>query len=314
MQSLALFAIALTNVHVGAGRAPSVVDLPVIRDSLGVPFIPASSIKGALKTLCGYRKSCIDKDEGIIKCDDCGDCCCLFGPEAGKGDEGSSALSILDGVLMAIPVASASEGYVYITSPLLLERCSMVFEALGYNDLARSIENLARVGIDKYISIDGGVASSSNLTSGSTIRIDVAGTGYDLELVTSIDSEAKELLNKLSKLGGLASSIMSKLAILSDAHAIHVIEKALLRVTRVRLRRDTKTVAHGALWTEEYIPIGTIFVLGMVETPMRNKYCEGIDNPVNKLIEILGLGNGITYITIGGKESIGKGILKLLKP
>lgn len=43
--------VALTALRVGAGRISDVIanDLPVLRDTLGAPFIPGASIKGALR-------------------------------------------------------------------------------------------------------------------------------------------------------------------------------------------------------------------------------------------------------------------------
>ncbi len=43
--------VALTGLRIGAGRATNVIgnDLPVLRDALGRPFIPGSSLKGAFR-------------------------------------------------------------------------------------------------------------------------------------------------------------------------------------------------------------------------------------------------------------------------
>ncbi|ALU12357.1 hypothetical protein EYM_02755 [Ignicoccus islandicus DSM 13165] len=45
-----VLASALSHVHVGVGRSEGIVDLPVIRDGTGVFFLPASSLKGSMKT------------------------------------------------------------------------------------------------------------------------------------------------------------------------------------------------------------------------------------------------------------------------
>ena len=102
---LLLLSIATTHIHPGAGRALGIVDLPVARDSLGYPLIFASEVKGALKILC-LRSLCRDANgrllvdsEGRARCSEsegCKLCCCLFGPEPGEADAGSSILSILD--------------------------------------------------------------------------------------------------------------------------------------------------------------------------------------------------------------------------
>ncbi|WP_156328029.1 RAMP superfamily CRISPR-associated protein [Pyrodictium delaneyi] len=91
-----VLASALTPLHPGAGRAPGVVDLPVQRDPYGYPLIPASSIKGALKTQAGQRRNCISGGRVACSSSDCRAVCCIFGPEPGEGDEGASAVSIID--------------------------------------------------------------------------------------------------------------------------------------------------------------------------------------------------------------------------
>src|SRR5689334_19752419 len=43
---------ALTALRIGAGRATGVkgTDLPVVRDAIGLPYIPGSSFKGSLRS------------------------------------------------------------------------------------------------------------------------------------------------------------------------------------------------------------------------------------------------------------------------
>ncbi len=48
---------ALTHLHPGAGRSLGAVDLPVVRDSLHIPFLSGSMFKGALKTQAAWREA-----------------------------------------------------------------------------------------------------------------------------------------------------------------------------------------------------------------------------------------------------------------
>jgi len=47
------FVHALSPLHAGIGQGAGVIDLPIAREkATGIPFLPGSSLKGALKALC----------------------------------------------------------------------------------------------------------------------------------------------------------------------------------------------------------------------------------------------------------------------
>lgn len=147
-----LLGISVTPLHPGSGKSLGAVDLTIQRDPLGYPVVFASSVKGALKSLCIRRKtdkidSCVD-DRGLAKCggETCSGlnvCCCLFGSEAGGEESQQALVSILDFTLLAMPVPSADEGYVYVTSQALLRKASLIIEALGEKNLAESLKDIA---------------------------------------------------------------------------------------------------------------------------------------------------------------------------
>jgi CRISPR-associated protein Cmr4 len=59
-----------------------------------------------------------------------------------------------------------------------------------------------------------------------------------------------------------------------DSKAVLEIERGIIKYTRNRINLNTKTVVTGSLWTEEYLPNGSIFARIMfLNTPRRNKYC-----------------------------------------
>ncbi|HIC99090.1 MAG TPA: type III-B CRISPR module RAMP protein Cmr4 [Pyrodictiaceae archaeon] len=326
-RGLLVLGMSITPLHPGVGRAPGVVDLPVARDPLGYPIILASGVKGALKALCG-RRLCEERlkgDEGRIDCDRCLEgggeadnkcllCCCLFGPEPGSGEKGAGLLSVLDFFLLAIPVPSASHGYVYLTSPYLLKRALGLLEILKTEGVRKADELYSAIG--KLLSkVEDGKSYSA--IGGD---IDVGGTLIYTEPLKDVSFLDEELLKGL---GGLAYDASKRLVLVPDSEAIHLLERGLIRVTRVRLRIDTKTVAKGALWTEEYIPPGTLFIGGLIATNYSNEYCTKLcngkrcsDGDAHNLLEkfkseVLKVSNNIAYMLVGGKETIGKGLVKL---
>lgn len=131
-----MFLYAVTPVHMGAGTALGVVDNPIQREvHTGHPVFAGSGIKGALRDMA--RASQRDKgwDKATIKR--------RFGPgedtkENGAGGDASDhagALSFADAQLVAFPVRSLKEGYVYATSPMALRRLGRladIVEATGF--------------------------------------------------------------------------------------------------------------------------------------------------------------------------------------
>jgi CRISPR-associated protein Cmr4 len=95
--------LAETFVHAGSGQSAGAIDLPVMRErTTEYPFIPGSSIKGALRDAANGNGLDVDG---------------LFGKQ-----ENAGALLIGDARLVLLPVRSLSSPYRWVTCPLLLER------------------------------------------------------------------------------------------------------------------------------------------------------------------------------------------------
>ncbi len=304
----ALVGVALTHLHPGAGRTPGIVDLPVVRDNLGYPLVYASSVKGALKSLCLRRKNAIDV-KGTVDCGGKGVvCCCFFGGEPGEGDKGAGAITVLDLIPLAFPAASADKGYVYVTSHTLLSRTVAVLRAMG-SECARVFEGILGEARRYRVYSIGDLGESVYVTA-TPVRIEGRASSG---LSKSIE-DAKGLKQLLDSIHPLASTMLSRLLVLEDSLALSVVEKALLRVTRVRLERASKTVASGALWTEEYIPQGTIFLTGIVANNYLNGYCRDgsvcsdAESCIEKVNSELNLKEGLS-VFVGGKETVGKGLI-----
>lgn len=313
---------AITPLHPGTGRSPGLVDLPIQRDPLGYPMIYASGLKGALKSLCARKigNKCIDTRTGRIKCNDgeCGVCCCLFGPEPGEGEKGAGLLSVLDFTIFAVPIPSIDKGYLYITSPYISRRSLGVLDILLANDIENNelkyfkelIERIAYTDPNKYY------------TTSKGERVGILHSSINTEPLP-FDGDLSKINNLLKNVGPMLSDFTNRLVIVPDNVATQLIDKGIMRITRVRLRIDVKTAAKGNLWTEEYLPIGTFLIGGLIASiPRRNEYCSKYMNEAEicdeecakKIIgdfkEKLGIKDA-AYMIVGGKETIGKGLIKL---
>lgn len=318
-----LLGVALTPLHPGTGRSPGAVDLPVQRDSFGIPLVYASSLKGALKSKCVRE---LGADE----------CKCLFGGDVGEGQYGGGAVSLVDLVPLAFPAPSPEMGYVYITSPMLLSKTLAILENVGgragkLRELREFVEGL--LGSSKFpvATFDSGVKSLTVVSA----SFEIGAPRSDL---------AKKVEEIFRELRPLAEELPRRLLVVSDADLRYLVDKVLLRVTRVRLNYSTKTVATGALWTEEYIPYGTVFVTAVLVNPFTNAYCLKVAGrcgglSLEKCLEERLTGSSVSvedargnldaarkaasdllsrlladgvYVFVGGKETIGKGLMRFI--
>jgi len=328
---------ATTPIHVGAGRSVGIVDLPIQRDAIGYPVIFSSSFKGALKAYCARNHI---KGDGRIDCPDPSQasgsakpnleklkialCCCAFGSEPLDSPSETGILTVTDLIPFAVPVPAEKDVYLYLTSPYLLRKISDILQAEGFNK-GSSDEKL-----EAFKQLVSSILDALNKSQNN--KISISDSTYifvedEVKKVSVIDKELEKIFNVLSSLGNLASNIKEKLVLMPNGDDRYLFDKATVKVTRNRISLDTKTVAEGALWTEEYLPEGTIFFGGYLVSNNRvNKYCEFYKNSqkpkegekseinVSQIVEKLKqecFSDGEFYFSLGGKETIGKGLVKV---
>ncbi|AAK41925.1 Conserved hypothetical protein [Saccharolobus solfataricus P2] len=291
MNGLFVLAYAITNLHPGAGRGYGIVDMPVQRDQMGYPIIYSSAFKGPLKALCAGDAI---NDHGRIDCKKKGECCCLFGSEPEEEESSKGMLNVMDLPLFSVP-APTFDGFVQVTTNYLIDRARNIFEAISHiNGYLGSLGNEIKALLDAQ--------------GNKSVEV------YDTEAkVVNFDPSSFKLLSSLPLFN-------NRLAISDDKR---VIDKSLIIYTRNRLNLLTKVVEEGGLWSEEYIPMGSIFIGGMIIDNVRNKFCDELSKiscdsrlflhhfsrifNADKISEDVYL----FYLNIGGKESIGKGLMKV---
>lgn len=288
-----LFLRALTPLHVGAGRGASVhVELPFQRDEFGFPTIWSSSLKGTL------RANFIG-DASMKKC--------IFGPEPATEEvsEYSSATSFTDARLLLIPARVLKGVWAYVTSPHMLQQLNTLLRVSG-----RSTIPVPSVG-------NGGALVSKNDMLVGDSKIMVNEITFEAKVDVNLVNTLKTVLPK-----NLREVLDSKGVIMvSDNIARTIVNKSLIIQYRIRLDPKTKTVVTGGLWSEEYLPSETLMISLVVCRDCRFKQkctgeiCKEEEKTVkaNEMCDMLVEGykrlNNMIYV--GGKETLGKGLIEL---
>jgi CRISPR-associated protein Cmr4 len=283
-------------LHVGAGRGASVhVELPVQRDEFGFPTIWASSLKGALRANFNKGSKC-DKNT-------------IFGPEPASPEvsEYSSAVSFTDARLILIPGRLLKGVWAYITSPHMLEQFKILLEVRG--------EKVDMLSVPSVSDDEALVSKPELILMGSDGKKHIIINEAKLEKAR----EDKAVAESLSKVlpDKIASMVKDKgVIVVSDTVARDIVNRSMVIQYRVRLNPNTKTVdvERGALWSEEYMPSNTVMAsLVVCKEPRRRRSggeaCASATDVCSDLINYFA--NTRSTIYIGGKETIGKGLVEL---
>ncbi|MEM3404681.1 MAG: type III-B CRISPR module RAMP protein Cmr4 [Nitrososphaeria archaeon] len=281
---------SITNLHPGVGRTGEIIDLPVQKDNLGFPIIYSSSIKGALKStlwqLTGVDRECVKA---------------LFGPEPEDGEKFTSAVAILDAFVVAFPVRSLEGVYATATSPLLLKRFSEYLRIIGNKyEYVDELSNL---------SIGDGVCQTSK-NAEDRFKIEALNNRFVINEEIEVGYRTDQSDN-IGNLENLFDIEQGRLILLNDSDALRALERSLVRVTRIAVDREKKTVKRGALWTEEYIPWNTVFATVFLYSKAKKSEnaLQKADDVKKELHELLNKTRN--YLIIGGNETVGRGIVKL---
>lgn len=134
----ALFLYATSPVHMGAGQAFGLIDNPIARERHSEhPVFPGSGLKGAIRHRFHALPGWSDGTAGERLLDR------LFGPESQAGTLHAGAVSLGDAQLVAFPVRSVKEGYVYATSAYALARAARLLAQLGVAGMPSTPELVA---------------------------------------------------------------------------------------------------------------------------------------------------------------------------
>jgi CRISPR-associated protein Cmr4 len=255
----------LTPLHIGAGQGLGHVDLPIVREAhTNFPYIPGTSLKGALRNLeinqvaraRGEKPSQVEerltknkfdqKEEDILRLAK------IFGV-AGEGAEegkevGSGKVLFSDAFIVLFPVKSAKGIFSLTTCPYVINR---FFELLGIDQRVKDVPE----GKVKVLNTNG----HKNLIKDNN--------KHKLLLEEFVfEAEESEELKKFVELVGVfvGEENKQRIVCVNDTDFMDFVSNYTEVQTHIKINLDTGTVEEGALWTEEYVPAESVFAFSLV--------------------------------------------------
>ena len=307
LKSSLLFIYAETPLHAGTGSGLGPVDLPIQRErATGYPIVQASGVKGALRSEAppGAEKTAV------------------FGHE---NAEHAGALSPGDARILLFPVRSLAGVFAWTTSYEALARFRRDSVAAGLN-----------VGENPPPALPAQVPAGNNaLASGTRILVDPKGSAgtavlEEFAFQATVESQttawakwlAEQALPEKTEAPEYEpwiTRLKDGLLILPEEAFRDFLLYATEIVTRVRLEVDSKTVASGALWTEEHLPTDSMLYLPVHATKLRMNGAKPAalaaptpQEEATKLLEWVAKKETIPRrIQLGGDETVGRGMVYL---
>lgn len=285
MMTRMMLAQAMSPIHCGTGRAVGGIDLPIAREvPTTLPIIPGSTLKGVLRA-----GDSTDSPLHTV----------VFGPDTDHASEHAGSVQFSDLTLGFLPVRSLYGTFSWVTSPFILRRFMRDADqvALGIRtEIPEPGPRQALVAADRLVSHD---------------RI----VFEDLDFDAVLNEAFKNFVEAFASLlypGGRAES--DRTLFIERASMIHddvmglLLQSSMAITTRVRIDPDSGTVARGALWTEEALPVESVLFGLVVATPVR--YGKGGSPDPGKLM------THVSDLTaqpaqLGSGATIGRGLCRL---
>lgn len=278
---------AITFLHPGTGQTTGVVDLPVQREvHTGFPMFAASGFKGSLRDKAEHHwKDHPAKVETV------------FGSQVEAENPSAGSFSITDARILAFPVRSLQQVFLWVTCPLVLERLRRDAGLIG----------LTCPDFGKGITLNEGTAVVAR-DSGLTGPLVLEEIQFTIDGNSDAASVSEFILGKLKAEAGFDGK---RLVIIPNDDFEYLTNHCTQVSTRIKLNiQKTTTGGGGNMWVEETLPPETImYALAVCHGPrMKAKAKEDGDaggpEQIAGLLEEL-LTDG--YLQIGGNETVGQG-------
>ncbi len=239
------FYYAVTPVHMGAGSAIGAIDNPIQREvHTQHPVFAGSGLKGALRhhfnrAWPGEKDK---KNDGLIGR--------IFGPETNASDF-AGALSLSDAQLVALPVRSLKNAFVYATCPLALARTKRLAELAGL----KAEWSVLSVPAERALVASDGVLAQGRLVLEAFEFEKAAGEISAIATWLANNALPADDANK-----HFAAKLQTDLVVLTDTDFAHFARHAMVVEPHVRIDDESGTADDGGLFYTENLPPESIMV------------------------------------------------------
>ena len=289
----------ITPLHVGCGQDVGVVDLPVIRERTGYPFIPGSGLRGSL------RQAFTERDGASVMR--------LFGPTAEESENGprhAGCVAVHDARLLLFPVRSDRAPFLWITCPAVLSRFS--------REVWIFLADAERWAVQSPASPTGEELLGAFMGDGQVCLEEMEST---VQAPHGLDAWLAAVAAGLE-----IPDLAARTVVVSDS-AFHYFVTHATQVVQHNRLTSAKTVAQGQLFSVEAVPPEAVFYgfLGVTDPrrPLEDKAEEAageeakqLDGPATREEAIDALRGFFTgsaaWLQLGGDEGTGLGVTRLV--
>jgi CRISPR-associated protein Cmr4 len=323
-----LFLLTETPLHAGSGDSLDIVDLPIQRERhTGFPKIESSSLKGALReameTKVASRKFAqwddadvkvhriFGFDEGSLSTEEKSTLKKRFEKtQNGVSDpntEFSGCLKITDARLLLFPVKSIKGVFAWVTCPRVLAQLEL---DMRLTDPTFAINGIpTEFGDNECYLLN---LTGSKLQHNGHIVLEE----YTFKVKDKADIKVSDT-NLTDWLKGQIpfendwwkNHLNNNVVLLSDSDFSDFVKLSTEVITRIKIDNNTGTVAQGALFSEEYLPVDSVlYSILIAETEFSNRPASEKMN--NQAVMRFVQENLPKVFQLGGNATIGKGLLK----
>lgn len=289
-----LYLYAETPLHAGSGTSLGVVDLPIQRERItGYPIVQASGLKGCLRDAVGNGDPQRRQKVELV-----------FGPDTQRASDHAGAISVGDARILLFPVRSLWGVFAWVTSRDVLARfrrdAQMAHVPVNWTETGPAIDGEALV------------ASEALVSNGRIVLEEFAFAAKE-------DATAKAIAGWLAQNSLPAGeeyaywrkALPQRLVILPENAFRDFMLFSTEVVSRIRLDDKTKTVARGALWSEEHLPSDTLLYALLFASKPR------VNSPPSDLRDADSVLKFVTdciddkRLQLGGDATVGRGFVKV---
>jgi CRISPR-associated protein Cmr4 len=285
---------AMSPLHAGTGQSVGAIDLPIARERpTGIPLIPGSSIKGALRARSQGKDAQMTRD--------------VFGPDTASSSDHSGSVQFSDAHLLLMPVRSVRGTFAWVTSPYLLQRFARVAKEAGnagldFSGLPASPKEKECCVLSDTLSIP--------FQKGKRVVFE------DLDFTVADDQKPK-LHSFTANLGRALfpdgstdfadwrQSLIDRICLIHDDMMSFLLATATEINAHIRLDNETKTVERGGLWYQESLPAETVLAGIAVASDVSAVNGRSKQSAADLLKHVGSLTNGL--VQLGGKATTGQG-------